>query len=39
VFFSKIEQKEEVISFVARHSNSPRKTLKKATEDFLTKFG
>ena len=39
VFFSKIEQKEKVISFVARHSNSPRKTLKTAAEDFLTKFG
>jgi hypothetical protein len=39
VFFSKIEQKEAVISFVARHSNSPRKTLKKAAEDFLTKVG
>ena len=39
VFFSKIEQKEEVISFVARHSNSPRKTLKTAAEEFLTKFG
>ncbi len=39
VFFSKIEQKEEVISFVERHSNSPRKTLKTAAEDFLTKFG
>jgi hypothetical protein len=39
VFFSKIEQKEEVISFVARHSNSPRKSLKTAAEEFLTKFG
>jgi hypothetical protein len=38
VFFSKIEQKEKVLSFVARHFNSPRKTLKAATEEFLTKF-
>jgi fibronectin type 3 domain-containing protein len=39
LFFNKIEQKEEVISFVANHLNSPRKTLRKAAEDFLTKFG
>jgi hypothetical protein len=39
LFFSEIEQKETVISFVARHRDSPRKTLRKAAEEFLTKFG
>jgi hypothetical protein len=38
LFFSEIEQKETVISFVARHRDSPRKTLRKAAEEFLTKF-
>jgi hypothetical protein len=38
LFFSDIEQKEKVISFVAKHRNSPRKTLRKAAEEFLTKF-
>ena len=38
LFFNKIEQKEKVVSFVANHTNSPRKTLRKAAEDFLTKF-
>jgi len=38
LFFSDIKQKEKVISFVAKHRNSPRKTLRKAAEDFLTKF-
>ena len=39
LFFSEIEQKETVFSFVARHRNSPKKTLRKAAEEFLTKFG
>jgi hypothetical protein len=39
LFFSDIEQKEKVISFVANHINSPRKTLRKVAKDFLTKFG
>jgi hypothetical protein len=39
LFFNDIERKEKVISFVANHTNSPRKTLRKAAEDFLTKFG
>jgi hypothetical protein len=39
LFFNNIEQKEKVISFVANHTNSSRKTLRKAAEDFLTKFG
>ena len=38
LFLSDIEQKEKVISFVAKHRNSSRKTLRKAAEDFLTKF-
>jgi hypothetical protein len=38
LFFSDIKQKEKVISFVAKHRDSPRKTLRKAAEDFLTKF-
>jgi hypothetical protein len=38
LFFSEIEQKEKVVSFVARHRDSPRKTLRKAAEEFLTKF-
>jgi len=38
VFFDKIEQKEKVVSFASRHLKSPRKTLRKAAEDFLTKF-
>jgi hypothetical protein len=38
LFFSEIEQKEPVISFVARHRYSPRKTLRKTAEEFLTKF-
>ena len=38
LLFDKIEQKEKVTSFIARHVNSPRKTLRKAAEEFLTKF-
>jgi hypothetical protein len=38
VFFDKIEQKEKVFSFASRHLNSPRKTLRKASEEFLAKF-
>ena len=37
-FFDKIEQKEKVISFVSSHLCSPRKTLRKAAEEFLVKF-
>jgi hypothetical protein len=37
-FFDKIEQKEKVVSFASRHLNSPRKTLRKAAEEFLAKF-
>ncbi len=38
LFFDKIEQKEKVLSFVEGYVNSPRKTLRKAAETFLTKF-
>lgn len=38
LFFDKIEQKEKVISFIERHLYSPRKTLRKAADEFLTKF-
>ena len=38
MFFDKIEQKEKVVSFASRHLNSPRKTLRKAAEELLTKF-
>ena len=39
LFFDKVEDKERVISFVARHNDSSRKTLKKEAEEFLAKFG
>ena len=39
LFFNDIERKEKVIFFVANYTNSQRKTLRKAAEDFLTKFG
>jgi hypothetical protein len=39
LFFNDIERKENVIFFVANYTNSQRKTLRKAAEDFLTKFG
>lgn len=38
VFFDKTDQKEKIISFVERHRDSPRKTLKREAEAFLTKF-
>jgi hypothetical protein len=38
LFFDKIEQKEKVVAFASRYLNSPRKTLRKAAEEFLTKF-
>ena len=38
-FFEEIEDKERVISFVKRHLNSPRETLRTATESFLKKYG
>ena len=38
LFFDKIEQNELVISFVKRHLNSSRKTLRKEAENFLKKW-
>jgi len=41
LFFNEIdnkELKEKVISFVARHANSSRKTLKKEAKEFLAKY-
>ena len=38
LFFDKIKQKEKVILFVKNHLNSPRKTLRKAAENFLDKW-
>ncbi len=35
LFFDKIEQKEKVMLFVKNHLNSPRKTLRRAAENFL----
>ncbi len=37
-FFEEIKNKERVISFVKKHLNSPRKTLRKTAEDFLKKW-
>ncbi|MCK5300602.1 MAG: hypothetical protein KAJ21_01780 [Thermoplasmatales archaeon] len=37
-FFSKIEDKEKVITFVKKHINSSRKTLKNEAEKFLKKW-
>ena len=39
LFFDKIEQKEKVVTFVERHLNSPRKTLRTKAENFLEKWG
>jgi hypothetical protein len=39
LFFDKIENKKQVISFVARQVDSPRKTLRNRAEVFLAKFG
>jgi hypothetical protein len=39
LFFDKVDNKKQVISFVARQLDSPRKTLKKQVEAFLAKFG
>lgn len=38
LFFDKIRQKEKVTSFVKNHLNSPRKTLRRAAENFLNKW-
>jgi hypothetical protein len=38
LFFDRIEDKKKVIFFVKRQTNSPRKTLKSAAENFLKKW-
>jgi hypothetical protein len=38
MFFNQIENKDKVISFVKRHQNSSRMTLKKEAERFLNKW-
>lgn len=38
LFFDKIEHKEKVISFVERHLDSSRKTLRREAEKFLEKW-
>jgi hypothetical protein len=39
IFFPKIEQKDKVISFVKKHLNSSRKSLRTESEKFLKKWG
>jgi hypothetical protein len=39
LFFDRIDHKEEIISFVEKHLNSPRKTLRRKAENFLKKRG
>jgi hypothetical protein len=39
VFFDKIEDKDEVVSFVKRNKSSSRKSLKVKAESFLKKWG
>jgi hypothetical protein len=38
VFFPQIKQKNKVIVFVKKYVNSPRKTLRKESEEFLKKW-
>jgi len=38
LFFDKIQDKEKVISFVKKYSNSPRKTLRTNAQKFLKKW-
>ena len=38
LFFSQIEEKDKVISFVEKHLNSSRETLRKESENFLKKW-
>lgn len=39
MFYPQIEQKSQVIVFVQKHLNSPRKTLRSEAERFLKKWG
>jgi len=38
MFFEKIDDKKSVISFVKKHNNSSRKSLKLKANDFLNKW-
>jgi len=38
LFFDKITQKQRVISFVEKHTSSPRRTLRATAENFLKKW-
>jgi hypothetical protein len=38
MFFDKVTRKERVLSFVERHVDEPRKTLKATAEEFLKKW-
>jgi len=39
LFFSQIEEKDKVISFVKKHLNSSRETLRTESENFLKRWG
>lgn len=39
MFFDKVEEKEKVVSFVERHLDSSRRTLRREAENFLKKWG
>jgi hypothetical protein len=39
LFFDRITQKKRVLSFVEKHTNSSRRTLKATAENFLKKWG
>jgi len=39
LFFSQIEEKDKVISFVKKHLSSPRETLRTESENFLKRWG
>ena len=39
LFFSQIEEKDKVISFVKKHLNSSRETLRTESENFLNRWG
>lgn len=39
LFFGGVKQKKRVISFVEKHTRSPRKTLRATAENFLKKWG
>jgi hypothetical protein len=38
LFFERVKQKKRVISFVEKHADSPRKTLRVTAENFLKKW-